>query len=95
MHIALRPNSTADPLSLEEAEYQRLVRRQEGGWSDCADLTEWLAKLHYLRQGHRDGKLNEQQLTEREERLVSTFVRRVMDGRATVGMLAPGLPPER
>ena len=76
MPINLRPHSQAAPLSVDEAEYERLVRRTEGGWSACADETEWLAKLHYLRAGRQDGKLDAAQFEEREFRLVQAWLRR-------------------
>jgi hypothetical protein len=75
MSINLRPHS-AHPLIVEDAEYERLIKRAEGGWSRCADETEWLAKLHYLRTGYRDGKLTEQQFEERELRLVQGWLQR-------------------
>jgi hypothetical protein len=75
MPINLRPLSS-QPLLIEEAEYQSLVQRANGGWSRCADETEWLAKLHYLRVGYRDGKLTQQQFEERELRLVQTWLGR-------------------
>jgi hypothetical protein len=74
--VNLRPLSEAEPLWVEEAEYERLVRRSEGGWSLCADETEWLAKLHYLRAGLQAGKLDPSQFEEREARLVQTWLRR-------------------
>ncbi len=49
MAINLRPRSQAEPLWVDDAEYERLVQRTTGGWSRCADEREWLAKLHYLR----------------------------------------------
>lgn len=75
MAINLRPHSS-EPLLVDEAEYERLVKRAEGGWSRCADETEWLAKLHYLRDGLRAGKLTEQQFEEREGRLVAGWLSR-------------------
>ena len=76
MAINLRPHSEAEPLPVDEAEYERLVRRSEGGWSACADETEWLAKLHYLRAGRQEGKLEQAQFEEREFRLVQAWLRR-------------------
>jgi hypothetical protein len=76
MAINLRPLSESDPLPVEEAEYERLVKRTEGGWSECADETEWLAKLHYLRSGFKAGKLDRTQFEEREARLVQTWLKR-------------------
>ena len=78
MSIDLRPHSS-QPLLVDEAEYDRLVKRAEGGWSRCADETEWLAKLHYLRDGLRAGKLTGRQFEERESRLVQTWLTRDTD----------------
>jgi len=75
MTINLRPQS-GQPLEVDEAEYDRLVQRAAGGWSRCADEVEWLAKLHYLRAGYRDGKLTQQQFEERESRLVRDWLGR-------------------
>jgi hypothetical protein len=75
MPINLRPHS-AQPLLVDEAEYDRLVKRAEHGWSHCADETEWLAKLHYLREGMRAGMLTGQQFEEREGRLVQAWLSR-------------------
>ena len=78
MSINLRPDSS-QPLLVDEAEYDRLVKRADGGWSRCADETEWLAKLHYLRDGLRAGKLTGQQFEEREGRLVQAWLTRGAD----------------
>jgi len=75
MAVNLRPLSE-HPLLLDEAEYEALVQRKQGGWSECADETEWLAKLHYLRNGLQAGKLTAEQFEEREERLVQAWLRR-------------------
>jgi len=76
MAIELRPHSTEHPLRIDEAEYDRLVKRGGGGWSQCADETEWLAKLHYLRAGLREGKLTPESFAERETRLVLGWLRK-------------------
>lgn len=76
MAINLRPHSTESPLMVDEGEYDALVKRKAGGWSQCRDETEWLAKLHYLRDGHRQGKLTADQFAERETRLVMGWLRR-------------------
>jgi hypothetical protein len=73
--VNVRPHSERQPLLLEQAEYDRLTKRAQGGWSQCADETEWLAKLHYLRQGLEDGKLTPAQFEERETRLVTGWLR--------------------
>ncbi|MBI4081227.1 MAG: hypothetical protein HY423_01320 [Candidatus Lambdaproteobacteria bacterium] len=77
MAIPLRPFSERVPQPIEEAEYERLVKRAREGWSDCADETEWLAKLHYLRSGFRQGKLERAQFEERETRLVVGWLKRL------------------
>ncbi len=76
MAINLRPHSTAHPLELPEAEYEQLVQRKDGGWSRCADETEWLAKLHYLRSGFELAKLSSADFEAREFRLVMNWLRR-------------------
>jgi len=55
MPVNLRPHSEKQPLVIEDAEYRQLVQHKTGGWSQCADETEWLAKLHYLRDGRSAG----------------------------------------
>lgn len=85
MAIQLRPHSTEHPLAIGEEEYERLVergkrgqpgQRGEGGWSQCQDESEWLAKLHYLRNGLREGKLTQEAFAERESRLVLGWLRK-------------------
>ena len=76
MAVKLRPLSSSDPLMIEESEYQALVARKEKGWSHCADETEWLAKIHYLREGFKAGKLTPQDFRERESRLVESWLRK-------------------
>lgn len=76
MPVNLRPYSEAQPLEISDEEYRRLVQRKAGGWSQCADETEWLAKLHYLREGLRAGKLTQAEFEERETRLVVGWLRR-------------------
>ena len=75
MSVNLRPHSEKQPLVIDQEEYDRLIKRAQGGWSQCADEKEWLAKLHYLRQGFVEGKLNRQQFEERETRLVTAWLR--------------------
>ena len=79
MPIKLRPHSEHDPTPLENSRFQELVQRREGGWSHCQDEEEWLAKLHYLRQGVAEGKLTEADFREREARLVEDWIRRQID----------------
>ena len=75
MPVNLRPQSESGQIWVEDEEYQRLVKRAEGGWSRCTDEVEWLAKLHYLREGFRAGKMSREDFTERETRLVTGWIR--------------------
>ncbi len=76
MPVNLRPHSRFQPLEIEDRLYEELVKRAEGGWSRCADETEWLAKLHYLRSGFEADKLGRAAFEEREYRLVADWLRR-------------------
>ena len=76
MPVNLLPHSRANPLMVEDAEYDQLVQRKQGGWSRCTEETEWLAKLHYLRAGFEKDKLKQAQFEEREFRLVEGWLRK-------------------
>ena len=78
MRVNLRPHSERGPLYLEQGEYNSLSRRTEGGWSHCADETEWLAKLHYLRAGFQAGKMSQADFEERELRLVQAWLNKLI-----------------
>ncbi len=75
MKVTLRPHSGVAPLEITREEYDRLTTKTAGGWSRCSDETEWLAKLHYLREGFRQEKLDGPQFEEREFRLVLNWLR--------------------
>jgi len=76
MTINLRPMA-ATPLEVDDKTYRDLVARKGSGWSNCDDELEWLAKLHYLRSGFREGKLEPAQFEEREARLVVGWLRKL------------------
>lgn len=78
MSVNLRPLSGEAPLEIETREYEDLVARKEGGWSHCADETEWLAKLHYLREGFKAGRLERAAFEDREARLVEAWLKRLI-----------------
>ena len=42
----------------------------EKGWSHCDSKEEYLAKLHYLREGCAQAKISESDFHEREEKMV-------------------------
>ena len=74
MKISLRPHSAEQPLEIGEDDYNLLVKRKAPGWSDCADETEWLAKLHYLRAGFEQDKTDAAEFEKRELRLVQNWL---------------------
>ena len=77
MPINLRPQAIK-PLNLTEETYRDLISRKTGGWSQCQDETEWLAKLHYLRSGLQEGKLDGTQFNDRETRLVVQWLQKMV-----------------
>ena len=77
MTVNLRPLSDRAPLNLSDEEYQELVSRKENGWSECREEKEWLAKLHYLRAGRKNGKLTETEFEKREARLVEAWLKKL------------------
>jgi hypothetical protein len=48
-----------NPIEVSQEEYDKLVKTKKGGWSHCYSKEEFLAKLHYLRGGLTQGKINE------------------------------------
>ncbi len=68
--IRVTPHALDHPIDLDTEAYEQLVRQTEGGWSQCSSTEEWLAKLHYLREGFRQGKIDEAGFREREQQLV-------------------------
>ena len=64
------------PLWIQPEEYQRLTQKKQGGWSHCDSQLEWLAKLHYLRQGFKEGRLQKDDFYKKEEDLVLAWWRR-------------------
>ena len=53
--IILTPYSRENPLKISSDEYEKLVHTNEKGWSHCDSKEEYLAKLHYLRDGYIRG----------------------------------------
>ena len=68
--IDLTPYSIQHPIQVSEDEYNQLVQKKEGGWSQCESSQEMLAKLLYLRLGFDAGKIQESDFLEREQMLV-------------------------
>ncbi len=74
--IALMPHAISHPIEISEDEYAQLVRLKQYGWSVCQTEREWLVKLHYLRQGLKEGKIDETTFQQRETALVLNWLRK-------------------
>ena len=78
MKINLRPLSERAPTWVLPEAYEELTQRKEKGWSTCQDEQEWLAKLHYLREGFRAEKLTREAFETRELRLVKDWLEQML-----------------
>ncbi|MBF0279276.1 MAG: hypothetical protein HQM13_15885 [SAR324 cluster bacterium] len=74
--ISLTPYASRFPVEVEPEEYEHLVRQNQNGWSACNSEKEWLAKLHYLRQGRKEGKIEEAAFKNRETALILNWWRK-------------------
>ena len=68
--ICLTPHALENFVEVTQEEYDKLVHMKERGWSYCNSKEVFLAKLHYLRGGLTQGKINEIEFLEREKKLV-------------------------
>ena len=71
--ICLTPNALENFVEVSQEEYNKLIHMKERGWSFCNSKEEFLAKLHYLREGLSQGKINETEFLERENKLVINY----------------------
>ena len=71
--ICLTPNSLENPVEVSQEEYDKLVQKNERGWSQCNSKEEFLVKLHYLRGGLTQGKINKIEFLEKEKKLVINY----------------------
>ena len=71
--ILLTPHALENPLEVSPEEYEKLVHIKDKGWSHCISKEEFLAKLHYLRAGLTEGKIDEDEFIEREKKLVINY----------------------
>lgn len=76
--ISLMQNATISPLEIDPTEYQSLVQLKQCGWTVCQTQREWLAKLHYLRTGRKEGKIDEASFQEKEKALVLNWWKRFL-----------------
>ena len=68
--INLPPYAIQNPIQVSEEEYDQLVQKNEGGWTQSENFQEMLAKLHYLRLGFGARKIQEADFLDREQKLV-------------------------
>ena len=68
--ISLTPYSLENPVKVSIKKKKKLVHMNEKGWSHCDSKEEYLAKLHYLREGCVQGKITESDFHDREEKMV-------------------------
>ena len=71
--ICLTPHFLENPVEVSPEEYNKLVKTKKRGWSHCDSKEEFLAKLHYLRGGLIQGKINKIDFLEREKILVINY----------------------
>ncbi len=76
--ISLTPNAINLPIEVPANDYEQLVQQKQYGWSVCQTTNEWLAKLHYLRQGRKEGKIDEETFREREKTLILNWWKRYL-----------------
>ena len=68
--IVLTPYSRKNILKVSSEEYEDLVHKCDNGWSNCVTKEEYMAKLHYLRKGFKQGKISKADFLKREEKIV-------------------------
>lgn len=67
------------PLAISEKEYQALISKKNRGWSHPESEKEWLAKLHYLRKGFKEGKIDRTSFAQREKELILNWWQRFVE----------------
>tara|TARA_Y100001970_G_C14209739_1_gene846171 strand:+ start:832 stop:1068 length:237 start_codon:yes stop_codon:yes gene_type:complete len=73
MKINLTPYSTKHFLEVSQDDYDRLIQINEKGWSHSSSKEEFMAKLHYLRSGLNQGKINKDSFDELEKKIIVSF----------------------
>ena len=68
--------SESHPIWVSEQKYEELIKKTKRGWSNCSDQEEWMVKLHYLRQGYKEGKIQKEDFFKRERDLVIMWWKR-------------------
>jgi len=73
MKINLTPYSTENCIEISKEHYEKLVHINQKGWSTCSSKEEYLAKLHYLRSGYSQGKIDIDEFNELEKKIVVSY----------------------
>lgn len=58
------------PIWVSEEKYESLKNKKSGGWTNCDTSLEWMVKLHYLRRGFKEQKIDRDAFFRREKDLV-------------------------
>ncbi len=58
------------PILVTPQEYDQLKNEKQQGWSNCRTQKEWMVKLHYLRQGYKEKKIEKTVFFQKEKELV-------------------------
>lgn len=74
--INIAHSSEFHPILVSEQKYAELLQRTKRGWSNCSEQEEWMVKLHYLRQGYKEGKIKKDDFFTRERILVISWWKR-------------------
>tara|TARA_B100000700_G_C15043648_1_gene856683 strand:+ start:2192 stop:2428 length:237 start_codon:yes stop_codon:yes gene_type:complete len=73
MKVNLTPFSNGHSLEISQNDYEKLIQINEKGWSHCNSKEEYLAKLHYLRSGLNQGKIDFESFNELEKKIVINY----------------------
>ncbi|MBL0691240.1 MAG: hypothetical protein JJV97_02800 [SAR324 cluster bacterium] len=76
MEIILTPYNLVNHVKISEKDYQRLLSIKDDGWSNCKTSLEWFVKLHYLRSGFNDKRINLADFRVREDKLVLSWLKK-------------------
>ena len=71
--INLTPYSSGNCLEISKESYDKLVHINEKGRSNCNSKEELMAKLHYLRFGFYQGKIDMHEFNELEKKIVVSY----------------------
>lgn len=78
MKINLTPYAVDNLIEIEQEEYQRLIQQKKFGWSVSLSHYECMSKLHYLREGWKSGKIDDQGFREKEKALALNWWRQAL-----------------